>query len=210
MADAAKQAEEGAAAIGRGEIAAAKTAAAGSRDQFRELAAQVKALLAQEQAERIAAAQRWRLTWPASNSSSPIAWRHKPRIPEWVIGRAKPKENQPPMPGMGRGKKLRAKGPTPPRAGWRGSRSGGKKPRRCSMCSARRPSLPIRRIKNRRTTPLRIVQSLDLKGVADRLAQLSSQVENRKLQDARMAAGDGAERVESAAEQTRGASPPGG
>jgi len=47
----------------------------------------------------------------------------------------------------------------------------------------------------------RIVKALDLKGATDRLAQLPSQIENRKLQEARAAAGDGAERMESAAEQ---------
>src|SRR5205823_1869421 len=58
MAAAAKQDETAAEAIGRGALEEAKEAVAGARDQFRELAGQVRALLAQEQAERITAAQR--------------------------------------------------------------------------------------------------------------------------------------------------------
>jgi hypothetical protein len=47
----------------------------------------------------------------------------------------------------------------------------------------------------------RIMQSLGLAGVAERLGQLPSQVRNGKLQEARATAGDGAERMEAAAEQ---------
>src|SRR5205823_7181811 len=47
----------------------------------------------------------------------------------------------------------------------------------------------------------RIMQSLELKAATERLAQLPAQVDGKKLEDARMAALDGAERMEAAAEQ---------
>src|SRR5262249_22289524 len=47
----------------------------------------------------------------------------------------------------------------------------------------------------------RIMKAADVQGVANRLSQLPAQIESRKLQDARTMAGDGAERIEMAAEQ---------
>src|SRR5204862_3827836 len=57
MAGAAKSAEETGTAFGKGDLAEAQNGAEGAGKQFRELSQPVQALLAEEQAARIAAAE---------------------------------------------------------------------------------------------------------------------------------------------------------
>jgi hypothetical protein len=170
MAGAAKQAEDTAEAIGRGAQGEAKSAAGMARDQFRELARQVQALLAQEQADRIAAAQQM---------AADLA-RQQQQFGERLAMQAQDQQ----MRGLGdMARELAEKAKTLADV----------------LGAASKPEAPADQ--KSADEVARIMKALDLQGVTDRLGQLPAQVESRKLQDARATAGDGAERMESAAEQ---------
>jgi hypothetical protein len=175
MAGAAKQAEEVADALGRGEMPAAKSGAMAARDQFRELSQQLKALLASEQTERIAAAQQM---------AADLAQQEE-QLESRMPGPGN--EQQPSEEAMnglaGKASELAEKAKT--LADVLGAASKAESP--ADEKSAEEVA--------------RIIKALDLKGALDRLGQLPAQLETRRLAETRAALGDGAERLESAAQQ---------
>jgi hypothetical protein len=197
MAGAAKQAEDAAEAASRGALDEAKSAAGLARDQFRELAGQVKALLAREQANRIAAAQQ--MAEDLAREQQQFVDRLAMQDQNPGSGN-QPRQDQQPMPGTGSGKQ--APQPDQPMRGLGGmARDLAEKAKTLAdvLGSASKPAAPA----DQKTADevARIMKAVDLKGVTDRLAELPAQIEGRKFVDARATAGDGAERMESAAEQ---------
>jgi hypothetical protein len=175
MAAAAKKAEDAAEAVGRGEMSDAKTGAGAARDQFRELAAQIKGLLAAEQANRIAAAQQM---------AADLA-RRQQQLETSLAGigmSARP--NEEPMQGLG-GKAREVAEKAKTLGDVLGAASKAKTP--ADEKSAAEVA--------------RLVEALDMKGMSERLGQLAGQIENQKTADARAALSDGAERMEAAAQQ---------
>lgn len=170
-----------------------------ARDQFRELAEQVKALLAQEQAERIAKAQQ--MAANLARQQKEFADRPATEAQNPGIGN-RPRDPDSPMPMPGAGRANRDAQPNQEMRGLGGkARDLAEKAKTLAdvLGAASKPEAPQDQKSGEGIS--RIMQALDLKGVADRLAQLPDQIANRKLQDARATAGDGAERMESAAEQ---------
>jgi hypothetical protein len=199
MDGAAKQAENAAEAIGRGALNEAKDATGIARDQFRELAEQVRAILAQEQAERIAKAQQ--MAANLARQQKEFADRLATEAQNPGIGN-RPRDPDSPMPMPGAGRANRDAQPDQEMRGLGGkARDLAEKAKTLAdvLGAASKPEAPQDQKSGEGIA--RIMQALDLKGVADRLEQLPDQIANRKLQDARATAGDGAERMESAAEQ---------
>lgn len=175
MAGGAKQAEDAADAIGRGEMNNAKAGAGRARDQFRELSKQLTALLASEQADRVAAAQK--IAADLARQQEQL----ENRLPG--AGAGQPPEEDP-MNGIGgKARELTEKAKT------LGDVLGV-----ASKAESRADEKAAGEV-------ARITKALDLKGAMDRLKELPSQINDRKLADARAALGDGAERMESAAQQ---------
>jgi hypothetical protein len=199
MAAAAKQAEEAAEAIGGGATDKAnaatdkaKDAVSGARDQFRELAGQVRALLAPEQAERVSAAQQM---------AAELARQQQQLADQLAMGAGQQQRDpssQMPMPGAG-------KQPSKDDMSSKGlgglARNAAEKAKTLVdvLGAASKPESPADQ--KSADEVARIMKAADVQGVAARLSQLPGQIENRKLQDARTTAGDGAERLEMAAEQ---------
>ncbi|HUY34323.1 MAG TPA: DUF4175 family protein [Pirellulales bacterium] len=182
MAAAAKSAEEAAAALDGGEKETARAAAGEAGTKFRELAEQVKALLAQEQADRIAAAQQM---------AADLARRQqefKDRLADANGtdggGGDKPSEAERPKPAAGMAadaQRIADKAET----------------LNDVLAAAAKADSPEDQASAKKVDDL--MDSLDLKALAQRLADLPDQVRDGKLEDARNAAGDGAERMEVAA-----------
>jgi hypothetical protein len=214
MAATAKSAEDAAAALGRGEMEEARGAAGTTREQLRELVDQVEALLAEEQADRIAAAQQMannlarmqqdfvdRLSNPGEGPGQ-----GNPRPPEdqenrQGAGKAqgkKAQENEEPMPGAGQGQ-----GESDDEQQGLGGAAEeiARKAETLAdvLGAAARGDAPEELESAGKVADL--VNALDLSSLTDRLKNLPGQVENDQLEDARNAAGDGAERMELAAEE---------
>jgi len=205
MAEGAQQAENAAEAIGRGAIDEAKDKAGTARDQFRELAGQLRALLAQEQVERIAAAQQMadNLARQQQQFGDQLAAQQQMDSQQQSAGAG----NQP-------GKENRAQG-TGERDQTREQAADDMRQRGLGRTARKlaekaKTLADVLGAASKAETPAdqksadevaRIMKALDLAGTIDRLVQLPAQVELRKLQDARASVGDGAERMESAAEQ---------
>ena len=175
MATAAKQAEDAAEAIGRGDMGAAKTGGLLARDQFRELARQLKALLTVEQVERIAAAQQM---------AGDLA-RQQEQLESRLPGPGNP---QPPSDEAIGGLADNAR-----------DLNDNAKTLDDVLSAASKADTQVH--EKSAAEVARIVKALYLKNTVDRLGQLPAQILQRKLADARAALSDGAERLESAAEQ---------
>ncbi|HXT57924.1 MAG TPA: DUF4175 family protein, partial [Pirellulales bacterium] len=196
MDSAAKSAEQAAEALDRGKSDEAQASAGEAKTKFRELAEQVAALAAKEQADRIAAAQQM---------AAELARRQqefKDRLADAegsAGGDGKPQDgDQPPRPGAGQSQT------------GGDSQSGGlagdaeqiaDKAETLAdvLAAAARADDPQDQESAKKVEEL--VRSLDLKALAERLAQLPEQVRQEKLAVARAVAGDGAERMEAAAEK---------
>ncbi len=197
MAAAAKRAEEAAEAIGKAAVDEAIAATGEARDQFHELAKQAEGLLAEEQARRIAAARD--MASDLANRQKAFAQRMDDEPNQFGTGGKRDRnqdEDQPP--GIGRSNESTEQ----PMGGMGGkARELAEKARTLGdvLGAAAKPQSP----EDQKSADeiARILKSLDLNSAIQRLAQLPAQVENKKLDDARMAALDGAERMEAAAEQ---------
>ncbi len=196
MAGAAKEAEEAAAELGKGEMPAAAKSAEEAGKQFNELAEQVKALLAEEQAQRIAAAQQMaaqlarqqqdfadrlaQTEQSGGGSGKPEKEKDKPGAGDEV----KPEEQKDRMPGLGgQAEDIARKAQT--LSDVLGAASKATDPQ--DEASAKKVE--------------EIVGSLKLPELTQRLADLPSQIGNGEKEEARATAGDGAERMEVAAQQ---------
>ncbi|HZN33463.1 MAG TPA: DUF4175 family protein [Pirellulaceae bacterium] len=198
----AKAAEDAGEAIGRGALEDAKSTAGVAREQFRELAQQVRALLADEQADRIAAAQQMaanlarlqedfvdRLSKPGDNPGLMPADPQQPKNdqPAPGIGQEPPKDPNQKLPGVGAAAdKIAEKAKT--LADVLGAASRADRPE--DEPSAEKVAA--------------LAGALDLPSVTERLKNLPGQVREGKKEDARATAGDGAEKMEAAAEQLAG------
>jgi len=174
MSGAAKQAEEVADAIGRGAMNEATTSAGMVRDQFRELARQLRALLATEQADRVAAAQQM---------AAELA-RQQQQLENRLAGSIEQQQEGSLLGGFGgKARELAEKAKT--LADVLGTAGMAKVP--ADEKSAAEVA--------------RIMKSLDLKNTLDRMSELPAQLRDRKVTETRAAIADGSERMESAAQQ---------
>jgi len=196
MDSAAKSAEQAAEALDRGKSDEAQASAGEAKTKFRELAEQVAALAAKEQADRIAAAQQM---------AAELARRQqefKDRLADAegsAGGDGKPQDgDQPPQPGAGQSQ---TGGDSQPGGLAGDAEEIADKAETLAdvLAAAARADGPEDQESAKKVEEL--VRSLDLKALAERLAQLPEQVRQEKLADARAVAGDGARRVEAAAER---------
>jgi len=183
IAAAAKSAEEAAEALGRGENQTAQAAAGDAKAKFRELTEQVKALLAKEQADRIAAAQQM---------AADLARRQQEFNDRLADAD---------MPGAAEGTKENEDGKQPTSGMAAEAQRIADKAQTLNdvLGAAAKADTAEDQASAKKVEDL--MGSLDLKALAQRLANLPEQVNDGKLEDARNAAGDGAERMEAAAEQ---------
>jgi hypothetical protein len=202
MAEAAKSSEEAAAALERGDHPAAQAAVGDAKTKFRELAAQVKALLAEEQAERIAAAQQMAadLARREQDFQDELA---KSTLPSQSGGQGKANDDDPKdQPSTGgdgeKGQQAtdRANSATVAEAQQIADKA---QTLNDVLAAAAKADDPLDQASARKVEEL--IASLDMKALAARLADLPDQVRDGKLEDARSTAGDGAERMEVAAAQ---------
>jgi hypothetical protein len=196
MESAAKSAEQAAEALDRGKSDEAQASAGEAKDKFRELAGQVAALAAKEQADRIAAAQQM---------AAELARRQqefKDRLADAegsAGGDGQPQDgDQPPQPGAGQSQ-TGGDGQPGGLAGDAERIADQAETLADVLAAAARADDPQDQESAKKVEEL--VRSLDLKALAERLAQLPEQVRQEKLADARAVAGDGAERMEAAAEK---------
>ena len=197
MAAAAGMAEEGAKAIGAGKMEDAEGAAGAAREQFKELAEQVRGLLAEEQADRVAAAQRMaaelarqqqdfvdRLA-QAANQGGGIG-NMPPKEDTEAPGanpQAKPKEEGDKMPGLGNdAEKIAEKAETLADV----------------LGAAARATTPEEQDAAKKVEEL--IGGMGIGDLTERLKNLPGQVGEGKLEDAKATAGDGSDRLEATAE----------
>ena len=200
----AKAAEDAAEAIGRGDLKDAQGTVGVTREQLRELAGQVKALLAEEQAERIAAAQQM-----AANLAR-MQEDFVDRLANKTEGGGLPNPEQPPMKdpekgGLGKekGQPQENKDDKQPGIGGLAERISEKAQTLADVLGA------AAKVDRPEDAPAAekvgaMMSALDLPSVTERLKNLPGQVKEGKREDARAAAGDGAEKMEAAAEQLGG------
>jgi hypothetical protein len=198
MAATAEVAEQAAEALGQGTLEEARGAVGAAREQFRELAEQVDALLAKEQADRIAAAQRMAAELAQRqqdfvdrvakadpnrpNSGGQAQPGDKSKEPRPGVGEGDQKPDEP-MPGLGAAAdKIAAQAQT--LADVLGAAAAADEPG--DEESAEKVE--------------QIAGGLGLKELAQRLQDLPGQVGEKQMEDAKNNAGDGAERTEAAAE----------
>jgi hypothetical protein len=198
MTGAANQAEEVSEAIGRAALADANNGAGLARDQFRELARQIKAIFAQEQANRIAAAQQMAadlardqmqlgsllgdmpisgIGGPPANSGNPAA------APGMAPGNQQPQTDE----------QMRGLGGL--------ARDLAEKSKTLSDVLAGASKAETPADKKSAEAVARLSSALNVKGMQERLQQLPGQLERKQFAEARAALGDGTERMESAAQQ---------
>lgn len=196
IAAAAKLAEETARSLGQGETESAKGSAQTTGKQFRELADQVKALLAQEQSERIAAAQQMaanlarqqqdfvdRLAKAEGQGGQGNPNRQKP-MPGVGDNQTKPQSSDQQMPGLGSQAEDIA----------RQAKTLQDVLKAASGTTDQQDAESAKKVEG-------LIASLKLDELTKRLEQLPQQVGGGQLQDAKATAEDGAERMEAAAEQ---------
>ena len=198
MAAAAKLAEEAADAVGRGKMEDAKNATGAAREQFRELADQVRALLAQEQADRIAAAQQM----AAELARQQKDFADRLANAEGAGGMGKPQEPMEDKPGIG-------EEPQQDQDDGDGKMPGlGADAEKIAdraetladvLAAAGRPDRPEDEPTAKKVAD--VASSMKLSDLTERLKDLPGQVGEGKLEDAKANVGDGAERLEAAAEQ---------
>jgi hypothetical protein len=198
IAAAAQTAEEAGAAIGQGKMKDAENAAKTAGQQFRELTEQVKALMAQEQADRIAAAQQMaaqlsrqqqdfadRLadrTERSGGSGEPMPKKDDDRVGKGKGDDEKPsRKDQPGIEGQAQQIADRAK----TLADILGAAAGSTNPE---------DQATAEKLKG-------LMGTHGLPDLTQRLQNLPDQVAGGKMEDAKANADDGAERMEAAAEQ---------
>ncbi len=194
MAAAAKSAEEAAEAIGQGKMDEAGKPAGDAKEKFRELVEQVAALVAKEQADRIAAAQQM----AANLARQQQEFRDKLANSGEGGGDGEPQEDQKPRPGAGKGG-ASEKSELPGLGGAAQRIADDAKTLADVLGAVTKAESPEEQAAAKKVEEL--VQKLALKALTERLANLPGQVREGKLEDAKTAAGDGAERLEAAAEQ---------
>jgi hypothetical protein len=192
---AAKTAEAAAEALDRGKLDEAQAKAGEAGELFRELAEQAAALVAKEQADRLAAAQQ------IASELARIQQDFKERLANsettgGIDGQPQPEGS----PTIGAGQKSSA-GTTPSLVALAAARRLADKAESLAdvLGVAARAERPQDQESAKKVEAL--VQSLGLKALSERLGQLPEQVRQGKLTDARAAADDGAERAEAAAER---------
>jgi hypothetical protein len=196
IAAAAKTAEEAGTALGQGNMKDAENAAKSAGGQFQELKDQVKALLAQEQADRVAAAQQMAadLSRQQQNFVDRLANKSEQ---QGGVGEPMPKkddDNQ--KPGSTEGKK--------PNEDQRGL--GGQAERIAEKAKTLADVLGAAAgADNPEDQPSaekvkQLTGTLGLPDLTQRLQQLPDQVAGGKIEEAKANAGDGAERMEAAAQ----------
>lgn len=196
MESAAKSAEQAAESLDRGKNDEAQASAGEAKEKFRELAAQIAALAAEEQADRIAAAQQM----AAELAQRQAEFKDRLADAEGSSGGdGKPQDDErPPKPGAGQSQTGGDRQP----GGLAGDaeRIADKAETLADvLAAAARADGPQDQESAKQVEEL--MRSLDLKALAERLAQLPEQVREGKMADARAVAGDGAERMEAAAER---------
>jgi hypothetical protein len=196
MAAVAKLAEEAAGSVGRDQMEDAKSATGAAREQFRELADQVRALLAQEQADRIAAAQQM----AAELARQQQDFADRLTNAEGAGGLGKPKEPMEDKPGVGEEPTKEAQDNKMPGLGADAERIADRAETLADvLAAAGRPDRPEDEPTAKKVAG--VAESMKLPDLTERLKDLPGQVEDGKLEDAKTNVGDGAERLESAAEQ---------
>ncbi len=196
IAAAAKTAEDAGKAIGQGEMKDAENAAKTASGQFSELSGQVKALLAQEQADRIAAAQQMaaqlarqqqgfsdRLADPSNTpgiGGTPMAKKDEDRVGQGKGDEQPRKSDQPGLGGQAQQIADRAE----TLADVLGAAAGSTNPE---------DQATAEKLKG-------LMGTIGLPDLTKRLQNLPDQVAAGKMEDAKANAGDGAERMEAAAE----------
>ncbi len=196
IAAAAKTAEEAGTALGQGNTKDAENAAKTAGGQFRELTEQVKALMAQEQADRVAAAQQMaaqlsrqqqdfadRLSDPSDAPG--VNGNPMPKKDSEQVGKGNdPKKPEQDKPGLGgQAEQIAERAKT--LADVLGAAAGATNP-------------------EDQATAEKVKALMGANGLPDltqRLQQLPAQVEGGKMEDAKANVGDGAERLEAAAQQ---------
>lgn len=193
MAAAAKSAEDAAEALGQGKLDDAKQPAGAAKEQFRELVEQVAALVAKEQADRLAAAQQM----AADLAQQQQDFRDKLASGDEPGSDGEPRPEAKPMPGT---KGDAASGSDKPGLGVSAERIADKAETLADVLrAASKADNPQDDAAAKKVDEL--VQKLALNALAERLAALPERVREGKLEDAKTMAGDGAERMEAAAEQ---------
>lgn len=192
---AAKTAEAAAQALDRGKLDEAQAKAGEAGELFRELAEQAAALVAKEQADRLAAAQQ------IASELARMQQDFKERLANsettgGIDGQPQPEGS----PTIGAGQESSA-GKTPPLVALAAARRIADKAESLAdvLGVAARAERPQDQESAKKVEAL--VKSLGLKALSERLGQLPEQVRQGKLTDARAAADDGAERAEAAAER---------
>ncbi|HEX5447133.1 MAG TPA: DUF4175 family protein, partial [Pirellulales bacterium] len=196
MAAAAKNAEEGAAALDRGATNDAQEPIKAAGRGFRELSEQVAALAAKEQADRIAAAQQMAadLAKQQSDFEDRVAQSQGQNGP----GGDPPPDQDKPMPGKANSGQANEEAKQE-LAGDAQQIADKAETLADVLAAAAKSDQPEDQASAKKVEEL--VGSLGLKSLSERLADLPEMVRNDNLADARATAGDGAERMEAAAEQ---------
>ena len=197
MAAAASKSEEAAAALGKGAPQEAQTASGAARDQLRELSEQVRAILAEEQADRIAAAQQ--MAAQLAQMEQDFADRLAQNQGEGGMEQQPPTKPEPNKPGIGTQQQQGDNGQMPGLG--RTAREIAEKAETLAdvLGASAKATAPEEQAAARKVEEL--IESLELKGLTERIAELPDQIAGGQLQDARATAVDGAERMEAAAEQ---------
>jgi hypothetical protein len=194
MAAAAKAAEESAEALGQSKMDEAQKGAGDAKEKFRELVDQVAALVAKEQADRIAAAQQM----AADLARQQQDFRDRLANSGEGPGDGDPQADQKSTVGMGQGGSFDKS--TPNALGGDAERIADKAETLADVLSAvAKTDRPEEQAAAKKVDEL--IQKLALKALTERLAALPDQVRDGKLEDAKTTASDGAERMEATAEQ---------
>lgn len=196
MAAAAEKAEEGAKALGGGKPDEAEGAAMAARDQFNELAEQVRGLLAEEQADRVAAAQR--LAAELARQQQEFVDKLANQNKSGGIGDQPPKEQNKgvgagPMPMKNGNKDMPGLGGAAEKIAERAETLAD------VLGGAAKAATPEEQEAAKKVENL--IGSMGIGDLTERLKDLPGLVGDGKLEDAKATAGDGSERLEAAAEQ---------
>lgn len=196
MAAAAKSAEEAAAALDRGANQEAHKPVKAAGRGFRELSEQVAALAAKEQADRIAAAQQ--MAADLAKEQNDFEDRLAQSQGQSGPGGGEPMDEEKPMPGKGQSDKPGEE--TKEKLADDAQQIADKAETLADvLAAAAKSDRPEDQASAKKVEEM--VRSLGLKALTQRLADLPEMVRNAKLEDARATVGDGAERMEAAAEQ---------
>jgi len=191
----AKVAEEGAEALSRGKMEEARGSAGAAREQFRELAKQVKALLAEEQADRIAAAQQ--MANELARQQQDFTDRLAKSEQSGGTGDQPPEEkNQ--KPGAGKDPKPNDKNDPKGLGGFAQKIAEEAKTLTDALGAAARADTPQEQETGKKVDEL--VKGMGIGDLTERLKDLPNKVGQGKMEDAKATTGDGAERLEAAAE----------